>query len=34
MKYTIAYIFDDSRFILTSKDEVINDLYNNHLKNI
>ena len=34
MKDTIAYIFDGSRFILTSKDEVINNLYNNHLENI
>ena len=34
MKDTIAYIFDGSKFILTSKDEVINDLYNNHLENI
>jgi hypothetical protein len=34
MKDTIAYIFDGSRFILTSKDTVINDLYNNHLENI
>ncbi len=28
MKYIIAYIFDGSRFILTSKYTVINDLYN------
>jgi hypothetical protein len=34
MKDTIAYIFDGSRFILTTKDEVINDLYNTHLENI
>ena len=34
MKDTIAYIFDGSRFILTSKDTVINDLYNIHLDNI
>jgi hypothetical protein len=34
MKDTIAYIFDGSRFILTSKDTVINDLYNTHLENI
>ena len=34
MKDTIAYIFDGSRFILTSKDTVINDLYNAHLDNI
>ncbi len=34
MKDTIAYIFDGSRFILTSKYEVINNLYNNHLENI
>jgi hypothetical protein len=34
MKDTIAYIFDGSKFILTSKDEVINDLYNSHLENI
>uniref|UniRef100_A0A6C0EDQ3 C2H2-type domain-containing protein n=1 Tax=viral metagenome TaxID=1070528 RepID=A0A6C0EDQ3_9ZZZZ len=34
MKDTIAYIFDGSRFILTSKDTVINDLYNSHLENI
>jgi hypothetical protein len=34
MKDTIAYIFDGSRFILTTKDEVINNLYNNHLENI
>ena len=34
MKDTIAYIFDGSKFILTSKDIVINDLYNNHLENI
>ena len=34
MKDTIAYIFDGSKFILTSKDEVINDLYNTHLENI
>jgi hypothetical protein len=34
MKDTIAYIFDGSKFILTSKDTVINDLYNSHLENI
>ena len=34
MKDTIAYIFDGARFILTSKDTVINDLYNSHLENI
>ena len=34
MKDTIAYIFDGSKFILTTKDEVINDLYNSHLENI
>jgi hypothetical protein len=34
MKDTIAYIFDGSKFILTSKDEVINNLYNAHLENI
>jgi hypothetical protein len=34
MKDTIAYIFDGSKFILTSKDIVINDLYNTHLENI
>ena len=34
MKDTIGYIFDGSRFILTSKDTVINDLYNSHLENI
>jgi hypothetical protein len=34
MKDTIAYIFDGCKFILTSKDEVINNLYNNHLENI
>ena len=34
MKDTIAYIFDGTKFILTSKDEVINDLYNSHLENI
>ena len=34
MKDTIAYIFDGSKFILTSKDIVINDLYNSHLENI
>jgi hypothetical protein len=34
MKDTIAYIFDGTRFILTSKDTVINDLYNSHLENI
>jgi hypothetical protein len=34
MKDTIAYIFDGSKFILTSKDDVINELYNTHLENI
>ena len=34
MKDTIAYIFDGCKFILTSKDTVINDLYNSHLENI
>ena len=34
MKDSIAYIFDGTRFILTSKDEVINDLFNTHLENI
>ena len=39
MKDTIAYIFDGTKFILTSKNkifvyEVINDLYNSHLENI
>ena len=34
MKDTIAYIFDGTRFILTSKDDVINDLFNTHLENI
>ena len=33
MKDTIAYIFYGSKFILTSKDTVINDLYNSHLEN-
>ena len=34
MKDTIAYIFDGSKFILTTKDDVINELYNTHLENI
>jgi hypothetical protein len=34
MKDTIAYIFDGIKFIITSKDDVINNLYNSHLENI
>jgi len=34
MRDTIAYIFDGCKFILTSKDEVINNLYTSHLENI
>ena len=34
MKDTIAYIFDGFKFILTTKDEVTNNLYNSHLENI
>ena len=34
MRDTNAYIFDGNKFILTSKDEVINELFSNHLENI
>ena len=34
MRDSIAYIFDGSKFILTSKEEVINELFNTHLENI
>ena len=34
MKDTIAYIFDGSKFIITSKDVVITELLNSHLENI
>ena len=34
MRDSVAYIFDGHKFILTSKDEVINDLYTAHLDNL
>ena len=34
MRDSVAYIFDGHKFILTSKDEVINDLYSAHLDNL
>jgi len=34
MKDSVAYIFDGEKFILTSKDQIIHELFNNHLDNI
>ena len=34
MRDTNAYIFDGNKFILTSKDKVINELFSNYLENI
>ena len=34
MRDSTAYIFDGHKFIVTSKDEIINELFNNHKENI
>jgi hypothetical protein len=34
MRDSTAYIFDGSKFILTSKDEIISELFSNHKENI